>query len=308
MLGCILSLRLHRGIVKNRSQMHYFYKIGTQAVGAYVGVISGYSTKLAHVSLRPYIKNYYLLKYTGNMRARTTQVLMPNGFPEALFVWGSGVSVLADGAAQASFQEGILCGQMLHTKTISIHDSSNIFGIVFTPLGFHRLVTEDSLGACDRVSALYDIEGKAWGPFAWLENQDKSPELSAFAIRADTYFSTLLSDGRGGEPRWLRPVLNGMLALAGVAPVSYFRDISSVTERQFESKFAEIIGCKPKQFLQTLRFTKFLSRCESGTEDIISIANECGFYDQAHLCHEIKRITGYTPQQYIKTNTQLFGN
>jgi hypothetical protein len=272
-----------------------------------LGIISSYSTKLAHLSLRPYIRHYYVLRYACGIDSAIEQVLMPNGYPEALFVWNSGLSIAREKQSDDRLLGGIAFGQLIHTHKISFLESSSAYGIVFTPLGFQRFVTDDVQEVCDRITSFDDLHKGTWGPFAWLSDQRAAPELSAFATRADAYFSTMLSDGSGGEPRWLRPVLHEMFVSAGLSPVRHFRDIAGVSERQFENKFAQTIGCRPKQFLQTLRFAKFLARCESGREDIISLANECGFYDQAHLCHEIKRITGFTPQQYIDAGAQLFG-
>lgn len=212
-----------------------------------------------------------------------------------------------EGQAWGKLKGSIVYGQLLHTQKITFSSSSTIYGIVFTPLGFRRLVADDSIGVCDRIASLDDVRREAWGPFAWMSSLDRAPDLNAFALRADSYLSTLLSDGRGGEPQWLRPVLHQMLASGGRLPVSHFQEQTSVSQRQFEGKFIDYIGCRPKQFLRTLRFANFFSRSDEMTEDIISLANECGFYDQAHLCHEVKKITGYTPLQYIETRTKLFG-
>lgn len=247
------------------------------------------------------------MRYSEGPRASTAHMILPNGYPEALYVWGSTISASREGQDYGKLKGGIVYGQLLHTQRIAFSASSTIYGIVFTPLGFRRLVADDSMGVCDCITSLEEVGREAWGPFAWMSSLDHAPDLSAFALRADSYLSTLLSDGREGEPRWLRPVVQQMLASGGRMPVSHFYELTSVSQRQFEGKFIDYLGCRPKQFLRTLRFANFFSRSDEMDVDIISLANECGFYDQAHLCHEVKRITGLTPQQYMKAGAQLFG-
>jgi AraC-like DNA-binding protein len=272
-----------------------------------VGVISGYSTRLAHISLRPYIRYYYIFQYKGNIESSKEQIVFPSGYPEALYIWGSSIAVSNEEQRNEKFEGGVVYGQLLHAQKISFISDSVVYGIVFTPLGFHRLVHEDSSSACDRITPFSDLQRELWGPFAWLSSRDEPPELGAFALRADKYLSVALSDGRPGEPPWLRSVVHQMTATKGIMQVSEFVSFANVSQRQFEGKFIDYIGCRPKQFLRALRFARFLNRCAEKSGDIIEIANECGFYDQAHLCHEVKKITGYTPLQYIETKTKLFG-
>jgi AraC-like DNA-binding protein len=63
--------------------------------------------------------------------------------------------------------------------------------------------------------------------------------------------------------------------------------------------FEESIGLKPRTFqrIQRLRRTLRAIRC-AGVPTWARIAIECGFYDQAHLINEFRRLTGFTPADY----------
>jgi AraC-like DNA-binding protein len=72
--------------------------------------------------------------------------------------------------------------------------------------------------------------------------------------------------------------------------------------RQIERRFKAMIGMSQKQ-LKTLdrgEKTLLLARdivLDGRKPDWSKLAAELGYYDQAHLCNEVKRMTGYSPQE-----------
>jgi len=77
------------------------------------------------------------------------------------------------------------------------------------------------------------------------------------------------------------------------------RDIG-FSQKHFIKTFKDHVGTTPKGFLKLIRFQKAIAEIEQNK--IINwsgIANECGYYDQAHFINDFKNFSGFTPTQYL---------
>ncbi len=63
--------------------------------------------------------------------------------------------------------------------------------------------------------------------------------------------------------------------------------------------FKDNVGVTPKEFLKIIRFQKAIEEIAAAKEiEWTSIANECGYYDQAHFINDFKIFSGFTPGRY----------
>lgn len=81
------------------------------------------------------------------------------------------------------------------------------------------------------------------------------------------------------------------------------------SRRQFERLFRQETGLSPAQLqlLFKVRQARFLIS-KNPLSDLASVAQQAGFYDQAHLHQHFVRITGQTPGQYKKRKMSQFSN
>ena len=73
------------------------------------------------------------------------------------------------------------------------------------------------------------------------------------------------------------------------------------SQKHFIDLFRQQVGVTPKQYLKIMRFQKSIRAMEGS--DMIrgsEIAQEGGYYDQAHFIHDFKFFSGFTPNEYIK--------
>jgi AraC-like DNA-binding protein len=69
------------------------------------------------------------------------------------------------------------------------------------------------------------------------------------------------------------------------------------SERYIQKLFLNWVGITPQNFFSVQRFNKSLELIRSSGGTLTSIAQECGYYDQAHFIKEFKSYTGLTPSQ-----------
>lgn len=72
---------------------------------------------------------------------------------------------------------------------------------------------------------------------------------------------------------------------AGLAPTSFAR------------AFSEQAGQSPHRFVLAMRLERAAELLRSSVLSLVDIANECGFSDQQHLCHAMRRHKGITPSR-----------
>jgi AraC-like DNA-binding protein len=70
-----------------------------------------------------------------------------------------------------------------------------------------------------------------------------------------------------------------------------------LSERQLRRRCHAAVGYGPKTLHRVLRFRRFLTRADAGGPhaDLVRLALEAGFADQAHLTRECTRLTGLSP-------------
>lgn len=114
------------------------------------------------------------------------------------------------------------------------------------------------------------------------------------ASKRDKNYNIIRPAVRYLEDNFNDPTLNNKI-LAEKAAVSevYFR-------RVFKSQY----GTSPKQYIQDLRIRNAENMLRNEYLSITTIAEMSGFSSVYHFSRSFKKVTGYTPSEYIK----LFGN
>jgi AraC-like DNA-binding protein len=73
---------------------------------------------------------------------------------------------------------------------------------------------------------------------------------------------------------------------------------ANLSERQFRRICEARTGLSPKRLARTLRFRQALDlTLQAAPGELTAVAHTCGFADQAHFTHEMRRFTGRTPSQ-----------
>jgi AraC-like DNA-binding protein len=85
----------------------------------------------------------------------------------------------------------------------------------------------------------------------------------------------------------------------GRVSVNALADELGWSRKRLAARFREQIGLLPKTAARMLRFERAKALLEQhGQPDLARLAYDCGYFDQAHLGNEIRRITGLTASNY----------
>lgn len=83
-------------------------------------------------------------------------------------------------------------------------------------------------------------------------------------------------------------------------------DSIGYSQKHFISLFKSQVGITPKAYLRIMRFQKAINEIEEIQKvEWTAIAQDCGFYDQAHLIKDFRAFSGLTPEQYVRSKSEL---
>ena len=79
-----------------------------------------------------------------------------------------------------------------------------------------------------------------------------------------------------------------------------------ISERQFDRKFREVVGISPKCYSKILQLHYAINLMHSkkyaSTQEL---AYQAEFYDLAHFTNRFKELTGFTPNEFIKSDKHI---
>jgi AraC-like DNA-binding protein len=203
--------------------------------------------------------------------------------------------VLPDGCLDIVFwpQGGLRAvGAMTAAQRASIPAGGSVVGVRFRPGMARRFL---------RVPAGELTDG--WAPLdsLWGTRGRELCERLGNADSAHRRVAVLVGGLRppeGGRDAVARAV-SAMVVVAGEADVDAFARQANLSPRQLRRRSIEETGLTPKRLCRILRFRRAVAAAASGARrGWAHLAAQCGYYDQAHLIHEFREFSGYTPAEY----------
>lgn len=236
-----------------------------------------------HPLLAPYIA-HYTLTYPENGP-------QPPGSDLALIPDASGCIVFSLGQWELS---AAFWGPT--TKTVFVKYDYNEapirFFVEFRPGG-----AQSFLGACqgeyrDQRLPLSWVSPSLWaGLREALERAQTIPDLVA---RAN---ACLLRHLKGGEGQKVLSLLPS-LSQGGVNSVEELAMAAGYSKRHLSRLFHEVLGVGAKGYSRLVRINRALAHIKAGAPSFTDLAQELGYYDQAHFDHDFKAVCGVSPSDY----------
>jgi AraC-like DNA-binding protein len=227
----------------------------------------------------------------------TSFEVLPDGYAEIIFHFGSGCSMLVDEVLQplpSPFIMGLLNQPVIfYTK-----DRLEIIGVRCFPW-----TVFDLLGLSAAKHALHIIEH----PMARLQ------EPLSRCLKTGNIEEAIAILRRYFEEAHAKLPADSMLFKAGVAmrdangaiPVSEVAAAAHATVRTLERNFKQSSGHTVKDVTALMRFEQVRNRLWTEPDtNLAGLAQELGYTDQSHLSKEFKRYTGTTPAAFARKTKQ----
>jgi AraC-like DNA-binding protein len=255
-----------------------------------------YITRQPGPLLRRFIEHFWQL---SDEPTHGQELVVPSGTVELVVNLERDEFRISDAAANPPLERrypgAIVSGCYKRSFGIDTRDHAAILGVHFRPGGAMGLLGAPPGALSDQHVALADL----WGHHA-AELRERLCAAGSIPERFDIIEHALV--GRlQNTPRLHGAIESAIhrLEQPGVA-IGDVAEALQLSRRRFIEIFTRDVGMTPKRYARVRRFQRALSCATSGPPPAwAAVAQECGYYDQAHLCREWSEITGLSPSQFV---------
>jgi AraC-like DNA-binding protein len=242
--------------------------------------------------LAPWIECVWILQGRIASGTESEQRVLPDGCPELILHFGD--RVLQNGAQQPRF---LVAGQMDRCLLLSPRGSVDVVGVRFHPEGARAFLRHPMSLLTNRFVELEAVVGSA-GTRELEAAGDASHEQHRLE-RIWNFLGQRVCGSRLPDATVAHAIRLSIAAEGGIS-VDRLSERLGISARQLGRLFADQVGVPPKLFAQILRFQQVFRAWEQQDwPRLADLAVECGFFDQAHLCHDFQRFTGLSPSGFF---------
>ncbi len=248
--------------------------------------------------LRPFIENLWY--HEGVTTDHALDRLLPDGAIELIFDLTDTPKIWYDSETPRrirTVRESWLSGQ--HRRSIVIESAKNscMIGARFRPGGLHPFLGMPVAEVNDSV----EETALLWGS-GIRELRERLLAATSVDERFLVLDGALAERGRGrlDPDATLAYVLHRLVATPGETVIRSLAEDVGLTQKRLVRTFEEKVGLKPKTLSRVLRFQTVLKRLERTSRVSWSfLAQEAGYYDQAHFIRDFESFSGLSPSRYL---------
>lgn len=249
--------------------------------------------------LKDYVRCVRVIEVEPTAPETSPARMLPCGCPE-LFIHASEPDVNATARSDEHEPRCVLYGQMSRAwrdaGSWGRPGSSPGVGFRFLPDGASSLFGLRMDAMTDRHAGLAEICGRSGRQF-----EERSIHWRTMEERIDAGTEFLLArKPRSAPDPLVRDLVQRIEECRGQVALAALKRSFAISARQLERRFTLAVGLTPKLFARIMRlswFAEHAERCADRT--LADIAREVGYFDQAHLNHDFKALTGVSPRQYF---------
>jgi AraC-like DNA-binding protein len=252
--------------------------------------------------LRQFVQYFWQAEINLESQTNFTHISTAQSRSGIQFYFDGGFATAQNSSFSSFEKTAIFNGQTNIAQDFLTTGSAGIFGVKFYPYGIYNLFKIPINELTNQIHTLRDLVGQ------------KSSELAERIFIANDFSERvdLLTQFLEGQVRYDTPIdVRILKTIALIEERKGNLNIESLSknvflsERQFERNFKQIVGFPPKTFAKIIRFEYAKTCIEINNQSLTDIALSCGYYDQAHLNHDFKTLSGYSPKDYVRNYLKL---
>ena len=260
------------------------------------------------LELQPYIESFWVFESATGIALTDRNLAVPNGCPKLIIPYENSLSGISEDRAGVSREHGLyFVGNRI--KATLIHSSARktgFIGIEFSPhaafplfgIPMHETVEEK----------IFDSEvlfGR-WGRQTreTLCNMEK-PEQKVNFIQDELVKLSRRSQRSNGVIEFC---VNALKLAHGRIPIKELERKTGYSRRYLDLLFRQQVGLPPKVLAGIFRFQMLYRKWAQGLSyNLLRERLYDYYYDQAHFSKEFRRMTGYSPREFMTGVSNGFG-
>lgn len=178
--------------------------------------------------------------------------------------------------------------------------TGRVFGIKFTPAGFHPFARQPVSRFTDSAVPVVEIFGVEAAGLELLSLPDPC-QMIALA----EHFLCQRQPADDPQVGFINRLIEYIAAHREITKVEDVAQISGVSKRGLQRLFNQYVGVSPKWVIRRCRLHEAVERLTQGeVNDWPQVALELGYFDQAHFIKDFKAVVGLTPAEYARQSEQ----
>jgi AraC-like DNA-binding protein len=174
--------------------------------------------------------------------------------------------------------------------------AGKVCGLRFRPGAFRAMLKRPLNTITDRVLALSDVF--PWKDAAVTREVLDGPGDDTMVATATRLLAPLLPAADPQVDR-IGAILRTAETTPGLTQVEQLAESAGVGVRSLQQLFSEYVGVSPKWVIQRFRLHEAADRLANGGEpDLAALAQELGYFDQAHFSADFRKLVGESPAHY----------
>jgi AraC-like DNA-binding protein len=238
--------------------------------------------------LRGIVDRFWHVEEAGTSSA--PEVICPDGRTELVLHLADPMLERVGSSARMQ-PKHLLVGQMDRPIAVIATGRVAMVGARLAPGALYRLIQTPQDGFSGRILDLQSV----W--HRWTRTtadrigavDDPGTRLTIF----EHALEALVPDSHDERSRGLDRAIARLDASGGNTSIGRLAQDCGLSRRQFERLFRDRVGLTPRLFGRIVKFQRAFQSL--GTDSGAAIAARCGYADQAHLVHEMRRFAGQTP-------------
>ncbi len=179
-----------------------------------------------------------------------------------------------------------------------LHGAGRVFGVRFRPGGFRGLLGRPVSTITDRFLPVDAVFGPSALPMA--EAVLAADDAAAVAVLED-FLLPRLPSAPDPAAELAAAVVARIAAEPGLTRVDALAGEFGVGMRQLQRLFADYVGVGPKWVIRRYRLHEVAAQVAAGTPaDLVRLAHDLGYSDQAHLTRDFTSMVGQPPARYAR--------
>lgn len=253
---------------------------------------------LPHPRLRPYIAYYRLDEKQGVLERSMPRRIVPDGNSHLLFyIYGDHSDVLSQPYSALSCSLRYVGARSVY-KDIDQRRRARTLSVRFRPGGAVSFLQASAPAFTDASFSLDLLWGQE-GVFL-LEQLAEAQEAEAQVRVLDQTFLRKLVTATPMD-RVVQGALRQMKASQPPRSLKALAASLGVTDRCLRHRFQQAVGLSPKTYLRIVRTNQLIETAlNTPSPNWSSLALEAGFYDQAHMIHDVQALFGESPVAFLQ--------
>ena len=168
----------------------------------------------------------------------------------------------------------------------------------FTPIGARLVLGVPMRDLTNRGVELEEVLGATARTLA--AQLSDAPDWERRFVLFESFVFSRLARARS-LPADVRHAWRALCDAKGLVRIRSLTSAAGCSPRHLIDQFREHIGLPPKTVARILRFNRVIRRLRSDRGDVpwATIAQDCGYYDQAHFNRDFREFAGSTPSEYL---------